>query len=124
MKDLLLFMKGQIIYAFENNKAFSKVWEYEIPTENSITLIKNFILMKDSIHYLYDFEKNSVILSLSDELAFSNNDNFLITFDKANNLKMYDLNDYKLKKSIKMNDNVYSIAFNDNYLFLGSDGIF
>jgi|GEM_PF-3482798 len=121
-EGFVIVHEGQIIYAFENNKAFSKVWEYEIPTENSITLIKNFILMKDSIHYLYDFEKNSVILSLSDELAFSNNDNFLITFDKANNLKMYDLNDYKLKKSVKMNDNVYSIAFNDNYLFLGSDG--
>ncbi|MDT7880774.1 MAG: hypothetical protein RQ990_07980, partial [Candidatus Hydrothermia bacterium] len=121
-EGFIIVHEGQIIYAFENNKAFSKVWEYEIPTENSITLIKNFILMKDSIHYLYDFEKNSVILSLSDELAFSNNDNFLITFDKANNLKMYDLNDYKLRKSVKMNDNVYSIAFNDNYLFLGSDG--
>jgi ADP-dependent phosphofructokinase/glucokinase len=42
--------------------------------------------MKDSIHYLYDFERNSVILSLSDEFIFSNNDNFLISFEKANNL--------------------------------------
>ena len=114
--------EGQIIYAFENNKAFSKIFEYEIPTENAVSLIKNFILMKDKIYYLYNFEKNSAILSLSDEIAFSYNNSFLITFDKLNNLKMYDLNDYKLKKSIKISDNVYSICFNDSYLFIGSDG--
>ncbi len=121
-KGFVFIHEGEIIYASENNKALSEVFEYEIPTENIVGFIKNFILMKDKTHYLYDFEKNSAILSLSDEVTFSYNNDFLITFDKLNNLKVYDLNDYKLKKSIKISDNVYSICFNDNYLFLGCDG--
>ena len=121
-EGFVLIHEGEIIYASENNKSFSKVFDYEIPTENIISFIKNFILMKDKTYYLYDFEKNSTILSLSDEIAFSYNNDFLITSDKLNNLKIYDLNDYKLKKSVKINDNVYSICFNNNYLFIGSDG--
>jgi len=114
--------EGQIIYAKENNKSFSKIREYEIPSENAIRKIGKYILFKDNVYYLYDLLKNNVVLSLSDEMAFNYKNDIFISFDKLNNLKIYELNDFKNKKIIKLSENVYSLDFNEDYLILGSDG--
>ncbi len=121
-EGFIVVHEGQIIYANDNPKALSKLREIEFPSENVVFIYGKSVFIKDNVLYLYDLEKGSVVLSLSDEFAFCIRDNFLFSVDRANNLKIFDLSQYKLKKSRNLNDNASSICVFDDFLVLGSDG--
>ncbi len=114
--------EGQIIYAKDNQKSFSKLREIDFPSENVVFIHDKNVFIKDNILYLYDLEKHSVVLSLSNEVTFCIKEHFLFSVDKANNLKIFDLHEHKSKKSIKLVDNVYSISAFGDFLVIGSDG--
>ncbi|MCS7245447.1 MAG: hypothetical protein RMJ38_04910 [candidate division WOR-3 bacterium] len=114
--------EGQIFYAKENERAFSNIYKIDFTTENIVFALESYIAMKDNILYLYDFEKRSVVISLSDEVAFSFRNNLMISVDKLNSLKLLDLGDLKMKSISSINEVVYSIDFNENYVVVGSNG--
>lgn len=111
-----------MFYAKENEKGFSNIYKIDFTTENVVFALGNYIAIKDNIFYLYDFEKRSVMISLSDEVAFSFRNDLMISVDKLNNLKLLDLRDLKIKSISSINEVVYSIDIDENYVVIGSNG--
>ncbi|MEO0151645.1 MAG: hypothetical protein ABIL52_06615 [candidate division WOR-3 bacterium] len=117
----VMIHEEQIIYAIENNKSFSKLREYEMPAENIIYLFGKFAILKDNVFYLYDLEKNSVVLSLSDNAVILPKEDKIFVFE-GNYLKVFDLNNLSFIKSFKIKHNVYSMGAFNNFLLIGCDG--
>ncbi len=111
--------EDQIIFANENNKAFSKLREYDV--ENITTFLGDYAIVRDNVLYFYDLGRNSIILSLPANTIVHQNGN-LFFISEGNDLKVFDLNTLSFKKLHKIGYPVHSISTFGNLLLVGSDG--